>query len=219
MGDPVTTGLVLIGIAALARIFSESEKVESSDLDRGIQANTRSTDEALKIIYGQIKVGGNDIFITTSGSNNKTLWIVQTLGEGPIDSIAQSSGVDQLWLNEKLWNEYGGNISYYFHSGTSSQAVDSNLNSADATWTDCLKNTSYIVWKLIYNYDYFQGVPTRLALINGLQLFDFRDSTTAYSNNPVLCLYDYLTNNRYGLGFSSSKIDCCKLLRYKGMGF
>ncbi len=50
-------------------------------------------------------------------------------------------------------------------------------------------------------------MPQRFALIQGRKLYDFRDATTAYSNNPVLCLYDYLTNTRYGLGYSSTKID------------
>lgn len=207
MGDPITAGLILIGVSIGARYFAKSEKVDENEFERGIRTNTRSVDEALKIIYGETKLGGNDVFITTSGNNNKNLWIVQTLGEGPLEGITTENGVAQLWLDDKLYNEYGGNVSYWFHSGSSTQAVDSNLNAADGTWTDGLKNTSYIIWKLVYDSDYFQGLPQRLSLIQGRQLYDFRDTTTAYSNNPVLCLYDFMTNTRYGLGYSSAKID------------
>jgi hypothetical protein len=43
--------------------------------------------------------------------------------------------------------------------------------------------------------------------LKGRELYDFRDTTTAWSDNPVLCLYDYLTSSRYGLGFGGSVID------------
>ena len=205
MAHPVIWLVIQVGIAIAARyIFKPDEDV---DYERGIRSNTRSVEAPLKIIYGETKVGGNDVFITTSGSNNQNLWIVQTIGEGELEGIATSGGVDQVWLDDKLYNQYGGNVNYYFHSGSSTQTADSNLNAVDPTWTDCLKHTSYMVWRLHYDSDYFRNLPQRYTLIQGKKLYDFRDATTAYSNNPVLCLYDYFTNTRYGLGFSSANID------------
>ena len=175
----------------------------------GLRANTRSTQEPLKIIYGKLRVGGNDVYITTTGSNNNIMWIVQTLAEGECEGIDTDEGVDQVFLGDKLYNEYGGNAVYFFHSGTSSQAVDSNLNSAIGEWTDPLHYVSYIVFQLTYSADYFQSLPSRQVLLKGRKLTDFRDSppTNAWSDNPVLALYDYMTNSRYGLGFSTAAFD------------
>lgn len=171
----------------------------------GIKANTISTQTPVRIVYGTQRVGGNDVYMYTTGSENKYLYIVQTLAEGECDSIEQRSGVDQVWLGDKLYDEYGGNVSYWFHSGTSAQTVDSHI--PDPLWTDTLRNTCYIVFKLYYDKDYFLSIPTRQIEFNGAKIYDFRDTTTAFSRNPVLCLYDYFTNTRYGIGIDSGEID------------
>ena len=208
-GTALAVGLILGGLSAIATESSlpEDARGGSGELDGGVKLNTRSTEELVPVVYGQLKVGGNDVYITTTGTQNNILWIVQTLSEGECDSIEATGGVDQVWLGDKLYNEYGGYVAYYFHTGSATQAVDATLTAASVDWTDTLKNTCYIIWKLTYNRDYFQGIPRRNILLNGRKLYDFRDTTTAYSANPVLCLYDYITSSRYGLGISSTKID------------
>ena len=206
-------GAIAVGVwlgaasAAMSEMSLRGGADSDGPLDDGIKLNTRSTEEPIPVIYGQLKVGGNDVYITTIGVANDDLWVVQTLSEGECDSIEASGGVDQVWLGDKLYNEYGGNVSYYFHSGIVGATVDTQLNAVSAEWTDTLKNTCYIVWKFTFDRDYFQGIPRRNVLLNGRKVYDFRDDTTAYSNNIVLCLYDYLTNSRYGLGIDSSKLD------------
>jgi len=201
--------IISAALAAAGQVLNRlmEKDFDASDISRGLRANTRSTEEPLKIIYGETKVGGNDVFIGTSGDNNKYLWIVQTLAEGRCYEIRTKNKVKQLFLGDKLWTEYGGNVEYWFHAGGANQQVDSNLAAEFEEWTDPLPHTCYIVWKLTYDQDYFQSLPKRLVRLRGRRLYDFRNDTTSYSNNPVLCLYDYLTNTRYGLGFSSSKID------------
>ena len=208
-GVAIGAGLFMGGASAMMSHVQEGAlgDTSTSPLDSGVRLNTRSTEEPVPVIYGQLKVGGNDVYITATGAQNNILWIVQTLSEGECDSIEAVGGVDQLWLGDKLYNEYGGNVSYYFHSGSATQTKDATLYAAKNEWADTLKNTCYVVWRLTYNKDYFQGIPRRNILLNGRKLFDFRTSVTAYSNNPVLCLYDYLTNSRYGLGIASTNID------------
>jgi hypothetical protein len=185
----------------------EMPQIGAADMTRGLRANPRSTAEILPVIYGKLRVGGNTVFMESAGANNNELWMVQSLSEGECDSIAQDGGVDQVFLADKLYNQYGSNVSYWFHAGTDSQTYDTNLHSAISKWTDNLRNTCYLVWKLVYDKDYFQSLPNRTVTLKGKKLYDFRDSTTAWSDNPVLVLYDYMTNSRYGMGVSSSKID------------
>jgi len=211
----VETGTILVGLlisaglAVVGRILNNltEQDFDDTDIGKGLRTNTRSTEEPIRIVYGTIKIGGNDIFIGTSGYKNKYLWIIQTLGEGPCYRIAKSSGVDQVFLADKLYNEYGGNVSYWFHSGTANQTVDSNVSTAFPEWNDPLPYTSYIVYKLTYDKNYFQGLPKRLVTLQGRKVYNFRNDITAYSDNPVLCLYDYMTSTRYGLGYASSKFD------------
>ncbi|HQP29942.1 MAG TPA: phage tail protein [Deltaproteobacteria bacterium] len=194
--------------SAISRSQARSE--DSSSLAgamRGIKANTCSTDEYLPVVYGALRVGGNDVYMAVSGTDNRRLWIVQTLSEGPCEGIVQVDGVDQCFLGSKLYTRYGGNVVYTFHSGTDGQAVDSDLAAAKAEWTDTLRHTSYIVWRLTYDQAYFSSVPSRTVLFKGRLLYDFRTDATAWSDNPVLALYDYVTHARYGMGWAAAKID------------
>ncbi|MEW6670235.1 MAG: phage tail protein [Thermodesulfobacteriota bacterium] len=173
----------------------------------GLKLNTRSTQEPVKVVYGRQKVGGNDVFIALSGTGNEYLFIVQTLSEGPCQGIAQIGGVDQLWLAGEPASSFGSSVSYWFHSGASDQSVDANLAAAFPAWADALRYTSYIAWRLTYDPDKFLSIPDRLVLLNGRTLYDFRTATTAWSDNPVLALYDYLTSGRYGCGLAAAKLD------------
>lgn len=199
---------IVVGKIVMSLTAEKAPKSSLEDLTRGLRANTRSTSVILPVIYGQMKIGGNDVFAEAQGTDNKVLWMVQNLAEGECEGIVQDEwSVDQIFLGDKLWNTFGGNVEYWFHSGSASQTVDSHLNSAIIKWTDCKHYTTYLVWKLTYNQDYFQNLPERMTLLKGRKLYDFRDESTSWSQNAVLALYDYMTNTRYGEGISSSKID------------
>ena len=44
------------------------------------------------------------------------------------------------------------------------------------------------------------GNPSVDCIVKGRKVYDPRTQKTAYSNNPALCVLDFLTNKRYGLG-------------------
>ena len=66
----------------------------------------------------------------------------------------------------------------------------------------------HAMFRFKYNADAFGKIPKINFTIRGKQvLTDLTGSTYAYSANPALCLYDYLTNTRYGKGLSASDIN------------
>ena len=197
-----------------ANLISSSESSSARDplntiLTGGEKVNTRSSQTSLKVIYGQRKIGGNDVYIATAGDQgDKDLWIVQVLAEGPCEGIAQDSdGHDLVFFGDKQAYEYPSDkYEYFFHPGDET-VCDSHLNAVDPNWTDVLKGTTYIVYHFVYDRDVWMGIPTRTVVLKGRKLYDFRDGTTSYSTNPVLALYDYMTDEEYGLGKSASEID------------
>jgi hypothetical protein len=189
-----------------------ADEPDPSNSPSYIESNFASTEVMIPVIYGQVQVGGNDVYMKSPDLETKYLWIVQTLSEGECDSIYAEDGIDQLFLDDKIYTEYGftglGELVFYrFHNGSVDQTYDVTLNSASEEWIDPLKHVCYIVWRLEYNENYFTSFPTRKVILKGKKVYDLRDDTTAYSNNPVLCLYDYITNPRYGMSLDSSKID------------
>jgi hypothetical protein len=208
IGSALVGGLVGTGLAAWWS-SATAEEPDPNNTPSYIESNFASTEVIIPIVYGQMKIGGNDVYVKSPLSDTKYLWIVQTLSEGECDSIYTEGGIDQLFLDDKIYTEYGQGslVVTYFHSGSVDQTYDTNLNNISTEWIDPLKHVCYIIWRLEYDENYFTRFPTRKVILKGKKLYDLRDDTTAYSNNPVLCLYDYITNTRYGMSLDSSKID------------
>ena len=70
------------------------------------------------------------------------------------------------------------------------------------------KGISHAVFKFKYNSDAFNGIPKINFVIRGKLInTNLSGSSYAYSANPALVLYDYLTSTRYGKGLSASDIN------------
>ena len=103
---------------------------------------------------------------------------------------------------------------FAFFNGT-----DDGLNASGLTglsevsslgWTSAHagKGIAHAVFKLKYNSDAFNSIPKINFVIRGKQILtDLSGSSYAYSANPALVLYDYLTSTRYGKGLSASDIN------------
>lgn len=172
---------------------------------RGALVNKQSNIEQIPVIYGQRRVGGTIVFVETSGSSNTYLYLCLVLCEGEIEEIGDIYIDDVLLDASSRHNSY---VSVDKKLGSDSQAASTVLLDAPSwTSTDTLSGIAYLGIRLTYNADVFNGIPTINAVVKGRKVFDPRTSTTAYSNNPALCLRDYLTNSRYGKGLPSSVID------------
>jgi len=96
------------------------------------------------------------------------------------------------------------------HNGSSDQTADSDLVSeSDNKWTTehRLRGIAYMYVRLGFDGDAFpNGIPVITATVKGKKLYDPRSSSTAWSDNPALCLRDYLTS-KYGLEENTVNID------------
>lgn len=222
--DPITIGFamfsafatvssVISGIAAAQQAKSRAEQARRAmeERSRGHLINSRSTQAEIPLVYGQIRVGLNHCYVGTTGDRNDYLHIVGIIGEGPIEGIVQSDGIDQIWIDGKLWTEYGsGNVHYEFFDGSASQQVCSTLHSADVNWVNPLRNTAYLYIRLKYDQNKFQGPPGEITVeVKGLKVHDPRTSTTAWSDNPALHVRDMIIRSpqRGGMGIAAYRLD------------
>ena len=177
---------------------------------RGLQSTTRQPAGSRKAVYGEMRVGGQVLFIGNSGDDNAYLHLVVAFASHEIEEFrflhfnettvwSSSGGVDTGWTDI---------LNVYTHDGTQTTA-DTNLVADVTEWTNDHKllGISYVHVKMKWDADFFpNGVPNITAQIKGKKVYDPRTSTTAYSDNPALCLRDYLTSS-YGLGEPTSRID------------
>lgn len=166
--------------------------------------------------YGRCSVGGDVVYWTTSGTDNKTLWIVVAYHDSEVDAVEafyvnDSTGLTTVpFAGDDATGTYAGFMSRYDKLGTTSQTVETNLDTASTAWTSNhrLRGMAYYVWKLTYDPSkYPTGYPEPLIFFRARKVWDPRldasvggvgsqsyldESTWTWSNNAALCTLDYV---------------------------
>ena len=204
-----TAAVVSYGISAVAGSAFGLDKADAqqfADTATGMLVNKSANDAPIPVVYGQRKIGGTRVFIEATGNNNEYIHVVIAMSEGEINSF------ESIYLNDIISTDerFDDVLDIYTHTGANNQTADTNLVADVNNWTTNhkLQGTAYVYAKLKFDQDaYPQGLPTITADIKGVKVYDPRTSTTAWSDNPALCIRDYLTNSRYGRGIETSLID------------
>ena len=182
---------------------------------RGYEVTQRGSTIPHQTIYGKMKVAGARIFDGTTGTENVDLHRVLAFAGHEITSF------EQIYINDERAviggngivthpSRYQGKIKIYKHLGSPDQAADGNLVSANVGWTanHRLRGIAYLYCKFTFDVDAFpNSVPEITAVIKGKKVYDPRNTTTAWSDNPALCVRDYLTATGYGLGEATANVN------------
>jgi hypothetical protein len=178
----------------------------------------RSPIAARQIVYGQSRVSGVLVYISTTGTKNEYLHLVIAMAGHEVEEIGDVYFDDELALTgagSSAQGRFTGYAEIYKKLGGSGQTVETNLEAATASltngkWTSNhrLRGIAYMYVRLTWNDQIFvNGIPNISAIVKGKKVYDPRSATTAYSANAALCLRDYLTDSTYGMGMSSTEMD------------
>lgn len=220
LGRVLTQFLVSTAMGAALNALAPKPNLAGIGASRGYSINGESG-AALdhQIIYGEARVGGVRVYDEATGSNNDFLHRILAFAGHEIDSYQQIYLNDEVVTLDGTGNvtspaRYNGYVRIKRYFGTTAQTADADLvtetaSSTGGQWTSNhrLQGIAYLYVRFKYNADVFpNGIPSVSAVIRGKKVFDPRTSTTAWSNNPALCLRDYLTSD-YGLAQATTKID------------
>ena len=182
--------------------------------------STRSPDAARQIIYGEARVGGIITYIeATNGAGN--LHQVITFAGHKISSYRN------FFLNEYIVpfslstgsptsGGYASNAYLEVKYGAVGEVAFPTLRAVSASkWTSShlQSGCASAYLQLSANPDLFpSGPPNLSAVIRGRLVYDPRTTSTVWSNNPALCLADFLSDTTYGLGAPYADIDSASLI-------
>lgn len=237
--------LINVALGALSKALTKRPKTSAPP----INITVKNTIENRRLIFGRtVRAGGTFVFYATSstgGSTRDILWYVV------VYSGHQVSAITDIWLDTERvpaadihpttgavsTTKFSGKLNIWKYLGTSSQTVQSDLDTAIAEWTSNhrLLGCSYVVVKMQRSDSAFpSGAPQSVtALIDGAPMYDPRlDSTNGGSGshrasnpstwtpsaNPALITRWYLTGGSvhndlttrlimYGLREPESRID------------
>ena len=164
-----------------------------------------------RVVYGEVKMGGTMVFMHTTNSDTR-LHIIQTVAGHEVEAIGDVYLNDEVMpaLDADGWvmtGKYANLVRIRKHLGAADQTADSVLTTeASDKWTanHRLRGVAYLYITLVGNSDAFaNGLPNFSCLVQGKKdVYDPRASppTAGYSNNAALCMANYLTDTKYGLG-------------------
>jgi len=190
---------------------------EPPEAPEGVLVTKRGNTQPIPVVYGTRRLGGQRVFVEATGTKNEYLHLVIALCEGEIDSI------NSLWINDievhpsqldgagnVTTGVFSGLLRIKKYTGTDAQTADADLVSEVTNWTTNhrLRGVAYVYLRCQWNQDSraFGSFPKVQVDVKGRKVYDPRDFSTAYSSNHALCIYDYLTNSRYGRGLAAADI-------------
>ena len=197
---------------------------DTPEEEKGVLINKSSNNAQIPVVYGRRQVGITRVFLESSGSNNKFLYMAGVLCEGEIEEI------EEIYIDDKEVtfdgaltdgtvrevdssgsNFYKGGSSHIqvqpFY-GTDNQSASSILtNSTNWTSDHRLRGVAYVAFRFKWNQNIFSSIPQVRVTLKGRKVYDPRTDTTAYSPNSALVLLDYLRNTRYGKGLPDSAFE------------
>jgi hypothetical protein len=193
------------------------------------------TVEPRRIIYGELLVSGMHVIPPlTSGSNNKMLHVVLAVAGHEVNAIGDVYFGQDLIESADIGSitgaatdglvsdgDYEDRAWIRRYRGTSTQTADYILNAAFTEWTSDHRGrgVAYIAGQLQYDEEVYKtGKPDLSCMVQGKKCYDPRLDTSpganptnvsyiAYTNNPALCLADYLIDDDLGLGEDPARID------------
>lgn len=178
----------------------------------------RSPVSARQIVYGETRVSGTLVYISTTGTKNEYLHLVIALAGHEVEEIGDVYFNDELALTgagSAASGRFAGYAEIYKKLGSDTQTVETNLQTAtsgltNGQWTSNhrLRGIAYLYVQLTWSEEiWVGGIPNVSAMVKGKHVYDPRTATTAYSANAALCLRDYLTDTRLGMAMDSSEMD------------
>lgn len=186
----------------------------------GVQSQTPTLKQPLvswRAIYGRARVGGAWVYIHTTG--NPVIGQNSALMGAIVLACHQCDAIEKIYLGDEevpfdsggnAWGKYRNYLHIWKHLGQPGQAADPWLIQwSDGLWTSAhrLDGRCYIAIDLAYNQDLFPSMPQISAQIRGKKVVDYRDNTIKWTDNPVLCIADYLTTTDYGMGYAAADLD------------
>jgi hypothetical protein len=153
------------------------------------------------ILDGNVYRGGGYVGSDKIASGAGSLNIASQVGDNQY-SNAGTLGTDPTLRYSFVFN---------LHHGTSLQVADPMLRaSIPSQWSTNHKLGGICYIAASFDYDkkgMYRGLPQITVQVMGKKVYDPRNSSTAWSSNPALCLLDYIQNDQYGKGLATADIN------------
>ena len=208
-----------------------SKGLNASGANFGSKFAARAPTAPRQLIYGKCRVGGTIVHMETTGTDNFLLHAVVVLSGHEIESLesvrlndvdltTSSSTISGSTVftvtnsefsnteNENKYDSNGRLVRFCFEDGSQTAANGYAVAQSSLVSTDKFLDCAYVYIQMVFDPEKFGGgMPNMSFVVKGKKVFDPRDSSTAWSDNPALCIRDYITDTTYGLKALTAEIN------------
>ena len=224
IGAQVASGIALTAaLTSATTLFASASALAFGLLDKalapsvkqtGLSTTVRQSAAFRQVIYGQRRVGGVFAYIDTKTGNKNVLNLVVMWAGHEIEAVEKIfMGGVAIWNSDdgtsKGTGRYKDHVNVFNRLGTDTQTSFKNLEGEVSNWGSKhrLRGIACSNIRLRYSAEVFpNGLTNISALIKGKKCYDPRTGSTTWTENPAICLRDYLTNGEYGVGLTASQI-------------
>jgi hypothetical protein len=205
-------------VSELVTAFSSKPKSPSTDsLSSQAQQRTEQITQAVsssEIVYGTVLKSGTVVYASNTETNTYTHIVI-------VVADHEVAGLDEVWVNSDvvpndyldsggnvITGKYAGYLRIKKHLGTDGQTADSDLVAEDSAWTSDhrLRGRSYLYVRYKRNQTVFPSDPNFAVITRGKKIFDSRTGSSAWTPNCALIAYDWLQDDKFGIGTDSGNI-------------
>ena len=227
--------LILFALSTAYQLAQQNKMKKEADKRKGFNLTASGTADSLPVAYGKNILGGIEVkhlvsssytaatnnsqklfqegFANTSrgGSKNEYLNVQYAICHDGIE------GVQWVKVNDQDYNSNAEKFKHIIRThrdgGTADAISSANGIPSTNTFTDtAFAAATFQLDRDDYNYN---GIPSMEFLVKGRKVRWISksgnnytlNSNYIYSNNPALCLLDYLTNDKFGRGLPATGID------------
>ena len=186
------TALATVALNQAANAVLGSSGQGGTASAQAMNTTVRQAAASRRLIYGQVKTGGVLVYPAQS-DDGKYAWLDVYLGEGPIHAIDPV-----FWVGDDLSTagKFAGLLTLEGYGGWPGQTASAGLiavSSGEWTAADVGTGCAHAVVRYEFDRNAFpRGLVLPTFLVSGRVVYDPRTNSTAYSNNPALCLLDFL---------------------------
>lgn len=201
--------LVMSGLSAALRPDAPSQDGgPAPNLSSGSRTVTvRQAISSWRVIYGTDRVGGVVTYKKVTDGNSRYHMVLTLAGHvcEAIDDIWFGDEVVPLDVDGNATGRYAGYVRVKKSLGDEAgQPFPDLVTESGGEWTDAHRQTgcTKLYVRVVANNDLFPtGLPNVTAVVRGKNdIYDPRDLSTGWSDNPALIIANYLCDATVGLG-------------------
>lgn len=221
----ISVGLTLasLGVSLITRLVTGKPSTNSSMQPVTSQASVRQPLSYWRVLYGRVQIGGIYTFINAV-STSDGVDATHPIGNNWLEMVFTLTGhkvhaINGIYFENVLQSFQNVNMVSELSLGdpnNTAQPFPKLVTRSNGLWNANCKQQGRAAVHLGLRWDanaFPNGLPSTISFdVSGKECYDPRTGLTQWTDNPALCILDYLLSTSYGMKVPLTQIDTASFI-------